>query len=276
MLERQRAPPEATQGPSNPREAYNSAPPLSRVSSILPPSLDVRPSTPTGADAIAQRGTRDRPAASRKEKKRSPRTVQSVSIDLKAELRTQSEKAAVSSSSSSLPSRQPAKRNVAPSGAQVTPSKGEAPEMSPASAPAYSSAPDSAQSLASATKVPVVGASAERGGNSAGSSGGGAGLEGVAAGARAALQQLDLDRVSSKMQDFAGQVKSGGGREWSVSWEACVDRLTDGAGCLRFLGVFCFCFARPLYYTGFILARLLRSLFCFFCTPFILDGVRSC
>ena len=216
MLERQRAPPETSQGPSERQDAYNSAPPLPRVSSILPPPLDTGVSTPTGADAMAQRAARDRPAASRREKKRPPRTVQSVAIDLKAELRTQSEKVTASSSSSSSssslsPSRQPFKQNVAPprtSAAQVTPSDAVPREISPA-APAYS-APEVAQSLASATKASVVKASTESGGDSAGASGVRAGLEGVVAGERTAQQELDLRRVSDKMQGVAGQVKAAG------------------------------------------------------------------
>lgn len=145
---------------------------------------------------MAQRAARGRPAAARKDKKKPPRTVQSVAIDLKAELRTESEKAALKGAVIAKPTT---------SGANITPSEGVTIEKSTAAAPAYS-APKVAKPLASTKKASVVGASAESDETSAGSSGGGTRLEEVAAGARAAQQELDLRRVSNKMQGIAGQV----------------------------------------------------------------------
>lgn len=196
MLERQLAPPDSTQAPSPRQDVLYSRPPLSRVSSILPPSVDIGASSPLGADAMAQRAARGRPAAARKDKKKPPRTVQSVAIDLKAELRTESEKAALKGAVIAKPTT---------SGANITPSEGVTIEKSTAAAPAYS-APKVAKPLASTKKASVVGASAESDETSAGSSGGGTRLEEVAAGARAAQQELDLRRVSNKMQGIAGQV----------------------------------------------------------------------
>lgn len=183
----------------------------SRVIAVIPSAFKIRMPSPTKAEpVVAVRSSRNKPAVLHKDKKRPARDTVSIAVDLKAELRVQSEKAAAIAfqrpKKSSVPRESSSPRTPEAQATSTKPVELLVPAIpTSTNPPSLETTPAvKAPVRASSRLTPSAGEDEEMSASSKISTG----LEAVAGAARISLEKLDLGgRLSDTTQDVVEQVK---------------------------------------------------------------------